>query len=243
MLYSYACGCVRMYCTCMPFCQIEHAVITSMTFIKVSWVIFTSPLLSSPLLTSPLNPWFCALQKIWCKIFALVPVQGFLKGLLRLMKMQHPSHRAILPPLPPALLSQCMESAQNQLSLPSLIFTHSWLTQPFHGCSTVKHVKAHICTGSSLGKNHAPVPLTSVDEAPTLTCLYTVSPVQRAAAFPPLKHGCQASFHLAAEWSGSWLQRSPERGALMAAFCASLSVGSIWARKHVILTERGGDKK
>lgn len=126
---------------------------------------------------------------------------------------------------------------------PISLFTHSWLTQPYHGCSTVKHVKAHICTGSSLGKNHAPVPLTSVDEAPTLTCLYTVSPVQRAAAFPPLKHGCQASFHLAAEWSGSWLQRSPERGTLMAAFCASLSVGSIWARKHVILTERGGDKK
>ena len=112
--FSCACGCVRVYCTCMPFCQIEHAVITSTTFIKVSWVIFTCPLLSSPLLSSPL-------------LLILVPVQGFLKGLLRLMKMQHPSH-----PVPFCLLSHllCFHNVWSLLrsSCPSHLAVHSVVT-------------------------------------------------------------------------------------------------------------------
>lgn len=112
-----------------------------------------------PICFSVFSSEFCALEKMGQKPFTVVVLQSFLKGLLRLIMMQYPSDSVlydVCPPFPSQLL--CFHNVWHLLSTssPSHLSFHSlrfsWLTQASQGSSTVKHVQAHICTGSSLAE-------------------------------------------------------------------------------------------
>lgn len=145
-----------------------------------------------------------------------------------------------------------MESAHCHFSLPSPSRSFSWLTQPFRGQSNMfrqTYVLAHhwqkimllVQSCASFPSSH-PVLLTSVDETPKLTCPHTPTHTYI--------HTCTACCTTSSLEAGKHLSTSLQskvavgcRRAMSEAHSGRilrLSVGcSMWARKHVILTEEG----